>query len=250
MIERPVKKLIGFSGSEVWLMENQHGPFIRKTGQAARNIERLRYLEDIGLRVPRILKVGDDSYDMEYITHQDTKTWLERNNPDSMISWIRSTIELFKSTSTTKDYRSVYSNKLSWIDSTNIAGKLPFGSKELIDRLPAYLPCGPYHGDLSMENILCTEDGFALIDPLTSEYDGWVFDLGKLRQDLECGWFVRDDRPTIDSKRKVMCEMLAREYPQAWSPEILIAMLIRVLAYAIGKPEEHWILKEIHRLWK
>ena len=59
---------------------------------------------------------------------------------------------------------------------------MPFTANELYAKLPKTLPSSEYHGDFTLENILYSlKDDFVLIDPLTTEYDSYVFDLAKLR---------------------------------------------------------------------
>ena len=49
---------------------------------------------------------------------------------------------------------------------------------------------------------------FILIDPLTTEYDSYVFDLAKLMQDVKCKWFIRKDNYYFDSKLTVLEDTL------------------------------------------
>lgn len=51
----------------------------------------------------------------------------------------------------------------------------------------------PCHGDLTLENILISQDGqIYLIDFLDSFYNSWMFDIAKLLQDLEIKWSFRE----------------------------------------------------------
>ena len=69
--------------------------------------------------------------------------------------------------------------------------------------MPRVLQSSNYHGDLTLEKIIYTSDrGFFLIDCTTIEYDSYIFDIAKLRQDLELGWFNRKDNLIIDVKIK------------------------------------------------
>ena len=130
--------------------------------------------------------------------------------------------------------------------------KFNFTKEELLDKLPKILPCTEYHGDLTLENILYSEDrGFLLIDCLTTEYDSHIFDIAKLRQDLECGWFTRRDNTMLDVKTKHIQQELLKRFPEADNNYLLIMMLLRVYRYS--KPEtfeRQFLLDWINKLWK
>jgi fructosamine-3-kinase len=120
----------------------------------------------------------------------------------------------------------------------------------LISRLPRYLPSGQYHGDLTMDNCLHGIDGkFYLIDPLTTDYDGWAFDLAKLMQDLVCGWFIRDKDVMLHGKLWSIRSAIVNKYPAAGDPNLLILMLLRVLPYAKTIEDQGFLIKEINKLW-
>lgn len=64
------------------------------------------------------------------------------------------------------------------------------------------------HGDFSLQNIIATKDGYALIDPSPKQgMESWILDAGKLRASLTCLDYIlaRQDHPTalayaLDSK--------------------------------------------------
>ena len=87
------------------------------------------------------------------------------------------------------------------------------------------------------------------IDPLTSEYDSYIFDIAKLRQDLECKWFIRNTDVKIDTKLQQLQDKLKRRFPEAFDDDILILMLMRVYPYCDEK-DKQFIVNEANRLWK
>jgi streptomycin 6-kinase len=116
--------------------------------------------------------------------------------------------------------------------------------------LPKTLPSSEYHGDLTLENILYeVNGGFILIDPLTTEYDSYVFDLAKLMQDIKCKWFIRKDILFFDSKLKVLEDTL-KTYTCYYSDYLLILMLMRVLPYTHVNDDKYFVESEIRKLWK
>ena len=62
------------------------------------------------------------------------------------------------------------------------------------------------HGDLTLENILITDDNkIYLIDFLDSFYNSWQIDVAKLLQDLELGWSFRNEK--MDSNRSLRLQI-------------------------------------------
>jgi 5-methylthioribose kinase len=125
---------------------------------------------------------------------------------------------------------------------------LIFTKEQLIDRLPKKLPQSTYHGDMTLENVIYTNPGFCFIDPLTSDYDSYIFDIAKLRQDLECKWFIRKSNVKIDTKLQRIQDKLRKCYPDAFDDSLLILMLLRVYPYC-DDTDKQFIVNEANRLW-
>lgn len=247
-MEKCITELHGHSGSSIYLMEHNGRRYILKKNNVTRNHERLNALYGL-VNVPMIWGYDKESLCMEYIHGLDMKNYLRFNNSNDLLGFIIQSIETFCSNSIDKDYTEVYNSSLSWIDDTN---DLPFTKKELIDRLPKILPQSIYHGDMTLENIIQRTDGkFFFIDAVTVAYDSWVFDIAKLRQDLECKWFLRNDSIMLDAKLKDMQQKILAKYPIANNDYLLILMLLRVYLHCEKHTLEHsFILKEVYRLWK
>ena len=148
-----------------------------------------------------------------------------------------------------KDYTPIYEKKLSTFSFVNY--DLPFTKNELIEKLPKSLPSSEYHGDFTMDNVLyrLNDKDFVLIDPLTTEYDSYVFDLAKLRQDLECGWFIRSESVYYTAKLKMISDAFA-DIENFNNDYLLILMLMRVLPYTSNDSDKNFIENEIRKLWK
>jgi len=146
------------------------------------------------------------------------------------------------------DFTPIYKKKLAEFDFTKYS--LPFTAEELLAKLPQFLPFSEYHGDFTLENILYdTQEGqFVLIDPLTTEYSSYAFDLAKLRQDLTCKWFIRNDNVYFDSKLEKISNEL-KVFKHFDNDYLLILMLMRVLPYATDIDREY-LMSEIYKLWK
>ena len=222
--------------------------FVRKIGAIGRNVERMTALVT-ELPVPKIYRHSDITLDMEYIHGLDIKTYLKSNQPNRLLQFLTDTLDQLSVNAVDKDYTEVYKNKLAEIDFT----LLPFTAEELIARLPKHLPQSQYIGDLTLENIIYTEDGFYLIDCATIEYDSYIFDIAKLRQDLDLRWFTRNTDLVLDVKTNYIKQQLKQRYPPALvdNDYLLILMLLRVYRHAEQGTFEHvFLLEGINRLWK
>jgi tRNA A-37 threonylcarbamoyl transferase component Bud32 len=243
-----LKELKGHSGSEVTLMENDSGLWVRKFKNVDRNYERLSALYKSGYPVPEIYTYLNQTLEMEYIHGLDMKNYLLHNTSTKLQEFLLVTLDCFSENSIIKDYTKTYYQKLAWLDSHE---GLPFTKEQLIERLPKNIPQSMYHGDLTLENIIYTDPGFHMIDAVTVEYDSWVFDVAKLRQDLECKWFLRHSDAKLDFKLQNIQDTLRECYPEAFNDNVLILMLLRVYLHTKeGDFEREFILREINRLWK
>ena len=250
MAAKVVQEFSGFSGSKIYLM-NKHGNlFVRKQGDLARNINRNQQLEQAGFPVAKILGIYGNTVDVEYIHGLDIRSYLLSHGADKLLEFLINLIDKFSESGIDKDYSEVIQSFLDQISFTN----LPFTRQELEQRLPSTTtyPQSQYHGDLTLENIIYSESqGFVLIDAQSGIWDSYVFDVIKLRQDLECHWFMRYCPAILESKLSYLQSKLLKRYRLAQSKYILIVMLLRV--YRNAKPgtfEHNFLLREITRLWK
>ena len=245
---RITKELKGHSGSQVLLVEDVDGIFVRKIGNVERNAERLEVLHQNGYRVPEIYYYDGQILDMEYIHGLDMKTYLVNNGIKKLNDYIVDTLDSFAENSIDKDYTEVYNDKLSWITGKEL---FPFTKEQLIEKLPKVLPQSMYHGDMTLENIMSCDDGFCMIDGVLLDYDSYIFDIAKMRQDMECKWFIRNDKVKLDVKLKNLQENILNHFPEAKNDALLILMLLRVhLHTKDGDSNRIFIEKEINRLWK
>ncbi len=90
-----------------------------------------------------------------------------------------------------------------------------------------------------------------MIDAVSVEYDSYIFDIAKMRQDLECKWFLRKTDVRLDIKLQNIQDKLRKLFPLAFNDNLLILMLLRVYLHTkSGDFEREFILREIRRLWK
>ena len=247
MAAKIVKELYGFSGNQILLMQKHDKLFVRKIGDISRNIERMQALA-ADYPLPQLYTVSKKMIDMEYLHGLDIKSYLRTNNYKKVLGFILSILDKLSSNAVDKDYTETYIKKLQEIS----FDEMPFTREQLLERLPKILPSSNYHGDLTLENIIWTEDrGFFLIDCATIEYDSYIFDIAKLRQDLELGWFTRKDNAMLNVKTKYIQEKILQQHPTANNDYLLILMLLRV--YRHSRPdtlERNFLLEGITSLWK
>jgi len=246
---KEIKKFQGYSGSKISLMQDNQRLFVRKVGNVERNYEKLATLHSSGYPVPQIINKQDDVLDMEYIHGLDIRSYLLTNNPKKLVNFIIETINRFQATSKAKNYYETFYDKLLFVD---VDSYLPFTRNELLNKLPIELEQSVCHGDFTLENIIYgQDDNFYLIDVSTGVYDSWIFDLAKLRQDLDGKWFMRNNPVMLDVKLQAIKHELEQHYPQAFDDTLYILMLLRVYVHATpNTPEHEFLLKEIKRLWK
>lgn len=236
----------GYSGSCVELIKENQQVFVRKTGNVARNYERLSVLHKLGLPVSRILNYYNDTLEVEYIHGTDMINYLQRNQVDNIIDFLTDIIKVLKKSTILRDYTDVYRTKF---DHVNFA-QLPFTRDQLLDRIPKLLPSSDYYGDLTLENIIATANGFVLIDAATIEYDSYVFDLAKLKQDLVAKWFLRSTNINLDFKLQAIDQSLTEKFGPV-DTSLIITQLLRVYRHAADdRPVREFLEEKMRMLWK
>lgn len=246
--EYTIKELKGFSGSKIYLMKNHNGLFIRKMDNTDRNYIKLNELSK-DFNVPKIYSFENNVLDMEYIHGLDMKSYLAVRDTRRLTEFLINILNHFSDNVIMRDYTETYKERLKYI---KLSSDTVFTKEQLLEKLPKRLPQSKYFGDLTLENIIYGEDGkFYLIDGMTSEYDSYIFDIAKLRQDLECKWFLRNTKLYLDVKVENIQDKLLEKFELANNNYLLILMLLRVYRYAVsGSLEEQFLIKEMNRLWK
>ena len=194
-----IKEFKGFSGSKIYLMKNNKGFFVRKINNTQRNYLKLNEFSK-DFNVPKILSYKNDVLDMEYIHGLDMKSYLYVRDTKRFTEFLINILTLLSQEVNIIDYTKIYREKLNNI---KLSSETVFTKEQLIEKLPKKLPRSKYFGDLTLENIIYRENGqFYLIDGMTSEYDSYIFDIAKLRQDLECNWFLKGNKSYLVEKIK------------------------------------------------
>jgi len=238
----------GYSGSKLELIKKNDIFTIKKTNNIKRNLERYNSLNYLNLSVPKILNVSDNFYEMEYINNIPMNIYIQQYDVDNLIDFILKLLNNFTKNCVEKDFTNVYINKLKNFNFKKY--NLPFNADQLIDKLPKILPESEYYGDLTLDNILfdIKNNKFVLIDPATTEYNSFVFDIAKLKQDLICKWFIRNKNFNLDKKLNKIYESL-NKYPYYDNNYLLILMLMRILLYSKNIKDEKFLYNNIVSLW-
>ena len=248
-MERIIKEFIGFSGSHVYLMEDEHKKFIRKINNIDRNYNKLLTLNELNYNVPKVYKKSNNLLDIEYIHGTDMRYFLKAYDLNIFIDSIIDLVNKFKKTGKIKDYKDCYIKKLQEIKNYN---DFPFTIDEFLSKLPLKLPQSVCHGDFTLDNLIFSKNKFYMIDCSTGDFDSWIFDIAKLRQDLKCKWFLRNsDDKSLYNCLELIDNQFRQEYPEAFDNNLLILMLLRVYIYAKKDSiEQKFIIENIQSLWK
>lgn len=247
MPELVIKELFGFSGNTIFLIKDNDQLFVRKIGNISRNVERMQALSAI-YPLPAIYRYSENELDCEYIHSLDIKAYLLTHNTTELTNFLVKFFDSLAVNTVLKDYTQVYVDKLSQID---FCKNIEFTKDELLHSLPKMLPSSEYFGDLTLENILYSKSkGFVLIDCQTVEYDSYIFDIAKLRQDLESKWFLRNDNIFLDVKLHTIQRVLLERYPESNNKYLLILMLLRTYRYSKENTyEREFLVSCINTLW-
>lgn len=241
-----IKQFIGHSGAVVNLVENELGTVVEKTGVGIeRNYNRITSLRSI-VDQPEILAYDGNTLTMEYIQNTDVKNYLIDGEYKKLIRFIKSVYDRFSSFPTgVCDYTSVYERRLS------SASWLPTSIDNLMDELPRHLPKTVYHGDLTCNNILYdyNRSRFVLIDAVDIDLDNVHFDISKLRQDIDCGWFIRDSHILLSNRLLSIQQSLSEHCEHYNNNAMAILCLLRIWPYS-SQQDRTWLAEQMEILWK
>lgn len=246
---KTLKVFKGHSRDEVKLMANDDGSlFVSKKGkQVHRNVGRMKALERI-LPQPRLFSCSYSHINMEYIPHVDMLSYMANDRLAPLAKFLSDSIAALarypnNSFVGERDYTPSYEKKLSK------ARYLPASSGSIMDALPKLLPVTMYHGDFTLSNLLfhTRRNTFVWIDGLESEFDSYVFDLAKLRQDLSCRWFLRSSKLLLGDRLHWLSQQM-EAFPHYENNALVIMMLLRIVPYA-DTDTELWLNTQMDKLW-
>ena len=252
-----VKELKGHSGCSVGLFRSNSGLVVAKTGgnNLIESANILNYLHSIGFAVPEIHNVQKNSMLMQYIHGIDMKNYLAHANIDKinhLLNFINKYIETFID-HPQQDISIPIKNKLNQIKNSCDLSGLEIDLEALYYHLPKVVPASKViHGDFTLDNMLYHNNKFYLIDANPTDITSIYYDAGKLLQDLDCGWFIRNE--SNQTNYKVTCNYISSELKKRWAflnnHYILVFMLLRILPYAKQLANREFLIREINKLWQ
>ena len=239
-----VKHLKGHSGATVSLYkDNTTYKVVKENYSKAR--ESVDILESLPFNTPKVYEVTDDKIVMEYINGQDMASYLlsaTDKDVDKLIEFLSEYISWCLDNSEYLDfYEPLLSKVTSLKDYINISDIL---KEEWSD-----IPCSTIHGDFTLENIMYANNKFYLIDANPTNLNSIYFDANKLRQDIDCLWFVRKEKNKLHYK--IVCEKISNELKKRFNfmqnDTIIVLMLARILPYCKDDFTKNFITKEIEK---
>ena len=249
MSKKIIKEFKGFSKSKIFLIERKNKLFVEKKFNISRNVEQLKSLSS-SFRVPKIINIRKNSFEMEYIHGLDMASYLNEYDAKSLAFFLEKTLNKLSKQKKLKikDYKETYISFLKTIESVK---DLPFKPNQLLNKLPRFLPQTQYHGDLTLENIIFSKNFFYLIDCSKGIFDSFIFDYSKLRQDIQIKWFLRKRKAYFEVKLQYIYDYLRKKFEYMDNNSLLILMLLRVLKHTKKNSFEYnFLISNIKQLWK
>ncbi len=253
-----IKKLKGHGNGIVKLMRQGDFHYVSKSGNdVGKSADLLTFLGKNGFNVPKIYERTDNYIEMEYIDGVDMQMFISRAAPeqlDHLYQFICLYTTFGLDYSTNKDLTEHIEEKISNIATLDSFKKTCVDPKQLLDDLPTVVPTALdyIHGDFTFDNMIYAHNKFYLIDANPTKINSVWYDVNKLRQDIDCLWFVRND--TNQTNYRVVCNDLSQRLKKRWTflqnDSILIFMLMRILPYCTENQTEVFLIREINKLCK
>lgn len=244
---RLVKPLKGHSGAQVSLYEEDNEYFVVKENYSKAR-QSAAILELLPFPTPHVFEVSDTHIVMEYINGQDMATYLESaddNAVNKLIDFLKSYIQWCLDNSDEYVFEEEIEKKV--LDVGHCINLNAF-----VEELKIPMPRSIIHGDFTLENIMYANDQFYFIDANPTDLNSIYFDANKLRQDLDCLWFIRNREDKVH--HKIVCDKISRELKKQFdfmrNDTIMVLMLARILPYTKDEETEKFLMKEIDKLWQ
>jgi len=241
-----VKHLKGHSGATVSLYKDKQVYKVVKNNYS-KAIESVDILNSLPFDTPEIIEVTDNKIVMEYIQGQDMASYLESatiNDINKLITFIEDYFNCCLENSYQYNFYNEINNKTkSLIKHVDLTLK--------VNSLCTLKPKSLIHGDFTLENIMFANNKFYLIDANPTDLNSIHFDGNKLRQDIDCLWFVRNKQNKLNYS--INCSRISNELKRKYDfmndDNLLIFMLSRILPYCTEQSTVNFLHKEINKRW-
>jgi aminoglycoside phosphotransferase (APT) family kinase protein len=279
-LNKPVIKIEGRSGCKIEILQTENKFIVRKTSNRTEYNERLKkqcqkqadFISTKNCSSPPILNSEINAerlffFEMPYITGDKYSEYLVKAEIESVNRFISSLIgyidgNLKNAPENTIDPEIIKIKILEVKEAINKELKDdPFLQKEfnyLISNIPkSKIPIGVCHGDLTLSNLIVSNETIFVIDFLDSFIESPVIDFIKLRQETKFKWslHLEKDIPAYQKNKIIQImnyfdEQLVKHYTdnihiKNWYSFLEKFNLIRILPYINDKTEEQFIINAL-----
>lgn len=254
-----MKKLSGHSGCNVWLMDEQGSPFVRKQSSSLPYNMRLKrqFIKQrkfclSNIKTPAIWGCGLNNglfyFDMEFIRGVSMSQYMDSikvEEIESLTSLLFHSLQIKKGKkhiSADKIFKTKITSLEKMLDKNIVIEKVLSKLKHFDFSLVPYSACC---GDLTLENIILSPEGIYVIDLLDSFYNSWMLDVAKILQDVDLYWSYRDIQMSPILKRNLLLakDLLHRKiFELENGPEklltiyhLLLLNLLRIYPYSVDE---------------
>ncbi len=215
-----VRFLTGHSGCILSLYRDENGLFVRKTSGSHEYNKRLekqcikqRLAGGDNFSTPAVLRAGYDKnglfyFDMQFLNCQSMDKYFKTIKMGTIPAIVANLFRAFPiETAIDTDASDQIGAKIS-----ELRSKIKEPSPNVctaLDMLMRYdfsdLPQSACHGDLTLENIMISDDGkIYLIDLLDSFFNSWIIDIAKILQDIDLHWSYRHGKMDANLALRLM----------------------------------------------
>ena len=218
-----LKRLTGHSGCDITLCR-ANGIFVRKRSSSQKYNRRLkkqyrkqqRFVPKTeNVLAPRPLSCGTENglfyFDMEFVRGKTLAEYTAEMKISEIADYVDVLFESLEFSPLRHSFdargkQAIFSEKIETLNAqlqSNTKLGEAFGILKNFDW--SSVPETPCHGDLTLENILVSDNGkLYLFDFLDSFFNSWMIDIAKLLQDLELKWSFRHSSLTTAQELRLL----------------------------------------------
>lgn len=235
----------GFSGAKLEIISNG---VLRKSGgeRLVKQAKKQQLYENNGIiKAPKVLEIGPDYFDMQYIRNIGVMGFLNRASKKHLDILLCHILAFFITNYSQIPYTEFKNEIAAKCSSLGVDLPIPNSIR---------LPSGYNHGDLTLGNILYSSKltTFYLVDFLDSYIDSPVLDLVKFRQDTHLKWclFIYNDMNNL--RAKIALDYLDKKLLEMYDiPHYNLLQkinLYRIIPYCRTKLEKDYVFSLISEL--
>lgn len=270
-------KLIGHSGCDLKISKHEGGLFVTKTSKnreynsrLKEQCEKQKAFNHNFFNAPIIFESGYNrhglfKFSMEYVNGLTLAEYFRNikiGNIDSLAKIFFSII--YDNYSFDGNAKEIFVLKLKDLEK-KINAKNDKLLSDVLFKLKnygwSYCIAGYCHGDMTLENIILSNNKLYLIDFLDSFYDSWMIDVAKILQDVECKWSYRFDKKNdknLEIRLLIFKQLLIDKILLLKDGEkilstiycILLVNLLRIIPYTDDLETIKYLKNEINKIFK